>query len=503
MGKVPDENDRAKAGTLPSDPSADTERARLRVVKPGEKPKTTEPADLGAECALLGALLWAGQNAPDLLRVRSVTDLLPTSEPFYLPTHRHIYDAIIQCIEAKAEHDPVVVHQHLVKTGHDRACGGLEGVRAFLDEASTVSERQARVYAESIRDAWARRKVIAEARELIEDARGTKLETIDLVTKAHKVATQAAERAAQRASFVWIKDSAAVLMKRLTEGSNTAISTGLRDLDNALNGGFRPGEVSVLAARLNVGKSQCAAQIAEFMVTASEDIGVLYVTLEMAHEMFTARVLAGRSGVPLNNIRRMLLTPSQWTSFTGAVQETMPKRLAFADSPAQTLSSIHVIAQAFARVLAADGKRLGMVVIDHLGLVKPSAESLKKASREQQVAETSRGQRFIAQELGCHVMGIAQLGREAEKQGPNSIPKLHHIRETDSIGQDADVVLILHRERNATTGMFNNTKPAALVLAKGRMDEASPMLVEYDGAHARFSDWNGQEKFSDFYGGAT
>jgi replicative DNA helicase len=498
MSNTPDDNDKAQAGTLPADPFADTKRTQLRAVKPGEARTPPEPCDVPAERALLGAMLWAAQNAPERLRVRAVTDILDTGTPFYIKAHGDIYDAMRACLEEKAEHDTVAVHAALVRAGTDRSVGGMSTLQALQDQASTVSENQARVYAEKIRDAWARRMVIAEARALAEDAKAGKLPTETLIAQAQALTKAAAERSAQRASFVWLKDSVESLASRVLAGEkNPAISTGLSTIDDMLNGGLRPREVSVLAARLNVGKSLLAAQIAEHMVTDNEKYGVLYVTLEMPHEMFTARLLAAKSGVALGNVRRMVFNQTQMQDFMLAAQKAIPKRLAFADSPTQTLAAVYATASAVSRSLAREGRMLAMVVIDHIGLVKPSAEALKKANREQQVAETSRGQRLIANELGCHVMGIAQIGREAEKQSPGAMPRVHQLRESDGIGQDADTVLILHRERDKTTGIFCD-KPPALALAKGRMDETGIILLELD-RRGRFSNYTGTDAFGDLY----
>jgi replicative DNA helicase len=490
-----DENDKLRAGKLSPDPLADA--ARLRVVKPNEKPKTTEPADLAAEDALLGALLWAGTNAPGMLRVRAVLDLLETGEPFYIRKNGDTYDAIVAVAAAGAEHDPVAVNAELVK---QQRATGLDFLRGLLNEASTISERQARVYAESIRDAWARRKVIAEARVLIEDAKGTKVATADLVAAAQLVATQAANRSAQRSGFVWIRQSAESLFLKLTAGQNVAFSTGLRDLDEAMNGGVRPKETSIVAARTSVGKSLLATQISEFMVTSRDDVGVLYVVMEMQNEAMTSRILGARAGIPLSNLRRMVLNPTQWTNLTGAVTEAAPKRLAFADSKTQTLSSVYSMARSVSMALNREGKRLAMVVIDHIGLIKPSAEVLKRGTREQQVAETSRGLAYIGAELNCHVMGLVQIHRDAERQANTQMPKLHHLRESGAIENDADSILILHRPRDQKSGVFDNSKPPALALAKGRLDDTAIMLLEFQRERARFVDYNGTETFTQVYG---
>lgn len=504
MTKPPDDNDRAVDGTLPKDPSADTAKVKpavLHVVKPGERRSIPEPSDPDAEDALLGALLWSGKYQPQMLRVKMVGDILENGIAFYGRGRTEIFDAITACAKDGAEHDPVAVFAQLVRTGNDRRAGGREMLDRLVDNASTVSETQARVYAQSIRETWARRLIISDARRLAEEARNPKASIDALVQQGRDAVAAASLRTASTAMSISLRQSAESLFQLLTKGNNTAIPTGLRQLDEALNGGLRPGEVSLLAARPSVGKSTLAAQIAEHMTTVDPTCCALYVTLEMKHEMFTARLLSARSGVPMNNMRRMVLTPTQWSQVTAAVAELATKGVYFADSATQTLASIYATASQLSRILAREGKRLGLLVIDHVGLVKPSAEALKKSNREQQVAETSRGQRFIATEIGCHVMGIAHISREGEKDSGNRMPQPRHLRESGALENDADTVMILHRERDPDTGIMRTDKPAALAIAKARLDETAIMLLGYEPQHARFSSWtNENEKFSDFYG---
>jgi replicative DNA helicase len=504
MPKPPDDADRAKAGTLPRDPSAGTERVHTypRVVRPGEQRTPDEPCDIASEQALLGALLWAGENSPVTLRVSSVLDVLESGVPFYVKAHVHVYDAIRACHAEKVEHAPVAVFAKLVAAGHDRSVGGLDAVRRLQSEASSLHEAQAQFYAHRVRDTWARREVIREARALIEEARSPKTAAEGLMAKALGVAATYAERSASTSATVTLRESATAFWRDLEAVTTPALSTGFRDLDDAMNGGVREGETSILAARTSIGKSLLAAQIAENLVTADPRVGALYATLEMKHTRFTARLVAMRSGVPLGAIRRKALNATQWSEMNAAIAAMVHKGLYFCDSPVQTLASIYSAGRQRARILARDGRRLGLIVVDYLGLVKPSAELLKKSSREQQVAETSRGLRFIAAELGCHVMGLVQISRESEKQPSQSIPRMHMIRDSGSIENDADTVLILHREKDPSTGMFKKDTPAALIMAKGRDDGTRPMLLDY--SRGCFSDWNDSEQgFSAFYGRAT
>lgn len=501
-----DENDKLRDGDLPKDPFADGKRVKYsgpRLVGPNDK-GLAQPADVPAEQALLGALLWSAANAPGTLTVTCVNDILIDGQTFFDRKHGDVYDAMLACTEQKQEHDPVAVMAKLVAAQADRRVGGLDGLRELMDNASTISEKQARVYAANIRLAWAKRSAIVDLRNLIEDARSPKVSAEEVYERAQQAAQLMSQRTVVSATTVSIGQSAMQLFTLLQTGTNTAISTGFRDIDEALNGGLRPAETSIIAARTSVGKSTLAANIGENMVTRDPTLIVLYVTLEMRHILFTARLLAARAGVTLSAIRRVSLNPNQWSAITQAVMDLKDKGLFFQDDPTQTLATILAMSRDVARRAKLVGKRLAMVVIDHVGLVKPSQKLLEKGTREQQVAETSRGMRLIGTELNCHVMGLAQIHRDAERQkGVEKMPKLHHLRESGALEQDADAIGILHRQRDESTGMLDKFKPAAFSVAKARMDETAIMLLDFDSKHVTFSDMNDPNKtFASEYGDA-
>jgi replicative DNA helicase len=114
----------------------------------------------------------------------------------------------------------------------------------------------------------------------------------------------------------------------------------------------------------------------------------------------------------------------------------------------------------------------------------------KLPSREQEVAETSRDLRNIAAEYDCHVLGLAQIGREAEKQtGKDKMPQLHHLRESGSIEQDTNNVLILHRDRRKDGHGFVEDRPAKLAVAKARNGKLGLAWLAVEPRFIRFSPW--------------
>lgn len=494
MSAALDEADKFQAGQLSADPGAGTVRV---PTAPGPSGRRLSP-EAAAERALLGALMWSGANAPELVRIEMVRDIIAGGEALAEQSHRDIVAAMLACRESGAEHDPVAVHAALGRLGKGQS---LDGLRKIVDEASTVSEAQARAYAHTIRQAWGRRRIVAAARAIATDAQDVKRKPAEIMSSAVMSLQGLGAEMAEAGHFVSIKDALTAYFDRFRSMQSAHWSTGLRDLDQAIVGLF-PREVSIIAARTSVGKSALAATLSVGIVERSEDAAVLYVSLEMHASLFCGRLAAARAGIPAKALRRGNgLSPEQWNRFTTAVGQLAPLGLYFVDSTTQTMQSILGIAEEVARALLPKNKRLALIVIDHVGLVKPSSDSQKRDNRERQVAEVSRGLRFLAERFDCHVMALAQINRAAEDQKTETrVPKLRHLAESDAIGRDADVAIIIHRDQDKLTGVLDTEKPAGIVVAKQRNDEQTTLLLTFDAPHVAFRNYDGDSAFARVYG---
>lgn len=496
MSAALDEADKFKAGQLPADPGAGTVRV---PTAPGPTGRRLSP-EAAAERALLGALMWSGSNAPALVRIEMVLDIIAHGEALAESAHRDIVLAMVDCHASGLEHEPVKLHDALVKAG--KSSPGVDGLRRIVDEASTVSEAQARAYAHTIRQAWIRRRIVTTARALANEAQDQKRSPVEVLSGAVMSLQTLGADVSDSGHFVSMKEALTAYFQRLQSMQAAHWSTGLRDLDQAIVGLF-PKEVSIVAARTSVGKSSLAATMSLGLVERNADVVVLYVSLEMHASLFCGRLAAARAGIPAKALRRENgLTQDQWARFTAAVGELAPLGVYFVDSTTQTMQSILGIAEEIARKLSRENKRIALIVIDHVGLVKPSAESSKRDNRERQVAEVSRGLRYLAERFDCHVMALAQINRAAEDQKAETrVPKLRHLAESDAIGRDADVVIIVHRDQDKLTGLLDTEKPAGIVIAKQRNDEATAILLTFDAPHVTFRNYDGDRTFAQVYGG--
>ena len=215
------------------------------------------------------------------------------------------------------------------------------------------------------------------------------------------------------------------------------LMTGLFSVDQA-TGGFCPGELIVLAARPGVGKSAFAMQVA--LHNAIADRAALFASLEMSEADLMKRILCGHSGVDSRLLRSGTIGPESRKRLKHAAEQIADTPLFVFAPPSSTLSKIRAVA----RQHKASGN-LSLLVVDYLQLIRPDADQ-RKLQRYEQVTAVSSGLKILARELRVPVLCLAQLNREAEKE----VPRLSHLRESGAIEQDADIVLFLCPEKEAT-----------------------------------------------------
>lgn len=488
-----DQNDLLAEGKFPNDIADDSapfaaepEARRMAESLAGEAHRR-EPCDLNAEVQLLAALFWCGAYAPGTVTVATVQDVLDDPSMMFSPAHKVIFRAMWNQHRAGKPVDVSTVNSELIGKNEIRAAGGIEYLEKLVASAAPTSESKARAYAQAIRDCAVRRALIVTTKLIESLARGASGTAQQAVESAYTLVSELAQASATSADFIRLSTCLADIVRNMQSGTSNGLYTGFRDLDDRTAGLF-PKEVTILAARTSVGKSTLAAQVSMNVVTAYKDQAVLYVSLEMPARSFTMRLLSSESHVHAGKFRRQVVTDSDSPKVMAAASKIGQANVYFAESQQQTLMSISSIAAKLAAKLARDNIRLAMIVVDHIGLVKPSGEAAKR-SKENQVSETSRALRYLASEYSCHVIGICQIGREAEKtKGDGKIPQLHHLRDSGTIENDADSVWILHRDFDGQ-GMPVPKVPAILAIAKSRNDAKGIVKLQVEPEFCRFNNY--------------
>ena len=267
-----------------------------------------------------------------------------------------------------------------------------------------------------------------------------------------------------------IGEAAADAVRRIADAAKrqrtTALATGLVSLDDAVGGGFFPGEMIVVAARPSVGKTAFATQAAMHI---GQSDPVLMLSLEMkAHEL-AMRQLAKLTGISMAELRGATVARQDWQTLEQAAESLHDVRVSLLYSRSATPTKLRAAAR-----LARSSSGVSCVVVDYIGLMKASDP---RKARWEQISEISASLKDLAMELDVPVVVLSQLNRMADKERP----MLSHLRDSGSIEQDADVVLLLHRETKSSTD-------AVIDVAKNRQGATGPIEYKFDPMTTTFKD---------------
>ena len=257
-------------------------------------------------------------------------------------------------------------------------------------------------------------------------------------------------------------------------GELTGVPTGIYELDQFTHG-LHPGQLIILAARPGVGKSTFALDIARNSAIKHK-IPALFFSLEMSRAEIAMRLLSAESDILLQSMRKGKVSREEWVKLANVRGAINDSPLYIDDSPNLTLVEIRAKARRLAGQLG-----LGLIVIDYLQLL---SSGKKVESRQQEVSEFSRSLKLLAKELNIPVIAIAQLNRGSEQKADKR-PELFHLRESGSLEQDADVVLLLHRE-DMSQKDSTRIGEADIILAKQRNGPTGDVPVLFQGQFSKF-----------------
>jgi len=281
-----------------------------------------------------------------------------------------------------------------------------------------------------------------------------------------------------------IKDANTVIAKMLLKkGELTGVTSGFKDLD-AMTFGFQKQEMIIVAARPSMGKTSFALNIAESAAMPKpgrEPVATLVFSLEMSSSQLALRMLCARSRVNLKLLRDGLIgrDSAQINDLGRAAEEFKRAPIMIDDSSNLTIMELRAKAR---RIHAR--RKLGLIVVDYLQLLSGSDP---RSPREQQVAEVSRGLKALAKELDLPVIVLSQLNRSSEKE--NRTPRLSDLRESGSIEQDADVVLMLSRPKDADEKFQTAANAADLIVAKQRNGPVGDLKLTFLQEITRFENF--------------
>jgi replicative DNA helicase len=396
---------------------------------------STIPHSADAEQTLLGALLLDSERIIDVAPIVSPAD-------FYDPVHRAVYHAASRLHDSRKPIDPVTVADALRGEPQFQSRDALAFLTAIAQNVPTSSH--AIRYAEIVREKSLRRRLAAVGDTIAAVARDDATTADEALESAEQQLVALARRGSQNLPE-HIADVGSDSYERYTrlhaaedKAAHFGIRTGFADLDHMLTG-LQPGTLTIVAARPGMGKTSLALDIARH-VAGTQRKNVAIFSLEMSKQELMDRVIAGQLGIDGWKLKKGDLSPEDFARMGQLFDGLREHPIYLDDDPDTSLSNLRSKAR---RQQLEHG--LDLLVIDYLQLVEVTDRSVAGENRTQQVSHISRSLKNLARELGCPIIALSQLSRSVEQRNP-PIPVLSDLRESGSIEQDADIVLMLYRE---------------------------------------------------------
>ncbi|MBR46490.1 MAG: replicative DNA helicase [Rhodospirillaceae bacterium] len=417
----------------------------------GELPAyRTLPHNLEAEQALLGAVL---------INNEALNQVAAFLEPghFYLPVHGRVFEAVLKMVERGQIASPVTLKHYFDHDDSLSEVGGAQYLARLAGSAVTIIN--AEHYGRAIYDLAMRRELISIGEEMVNEAYDASLDesAVEQIENSEQKLFNLAEEGGAEGGFRAFHAPLREAVDMITQackrdGNLSGSTTGFIDMDKLL-GGLHASDLIILAGRPGMGKTALATNIAfnaaqalkqekdeHGNIVAEHGAKVGFFSLEMSAEQLATRILAERSEISSEKLRKGELTDNEFSKVVRASQEIESLPIYIDDTPALSVAGLRARARRLKRQHG-----LSLVIVDYLQLMRPSS-SMRLNNRVQEVSEITQGLKALAKELDLPVLALSQLSRAVE-QRDDKRPQLSDLRESGSIEQDADVVMFVYREQ--------------------------------------------------------
>ena len=425
------------------------------------------PADIDAEMVVLGSMIQSPAAIDDCAWPVAARD-------FTRPAHREIFGAVLDVADWGNVHGLVTVKAALERRGTLAKCGGAVYLHTLVE--SVPSAASAAWYAERVRECAVRWRLAEAGARMRSAALSGRADFADRVEQVYRVLEEASGEAAPAGGQL-AADLIGPLLQRIEDGpdTRTGITTGWPDLDRLVPG-LQPGEMITVGARPGVGKSAVMLNMATHAALGL-GVPVLMCSLEMSRAECMERLLASVGRVDLRHIRANQFDDQDWDRAQKAHQRIAEATgLIIEDSPYTGIQGIRTALRGMRRA----GTPAQLVVVDYLQLM---TEPGRTESRQAEVSALSRSLKLLAKEFEVPVVVGSQLNRGPEQRSDKR-PQPSDLRESGSVEQDSDIVILLYRE-----DAHDKESPRAgeidLIVAKNRQGAQGTVTLTFQGHYAR------------------
>ena len=431
----------------------------------------TPPHDLLAEQSTLGGMLLSKDAVADVIETVRGVD-------FYIPKHEVVFDAILSLYSHGEPTDVIAVTDELTKTAQLQRGGGAEYLHTLTGLVPTAAN--AGYYAGIVAEKAVLRRLVEAGTRIVQMGYASEGEVTDLVNNAQAeiYGVTGGVESEDYVPLVEAIDTAVDEIEKLRGGNGemAGVPTGFSELDDLTNG-LHAGQLIIVAARPGLGKSTLALDFARSATIKNDQPAILF-SLEMGRSEIAMRLLAAEASIPMHLLRKGNMEQRDWDKLANVRGQIADAPLYIDDSPNMTLVEIRAKCRRLSQRVG-----LKMVVIDYLQLM---TSGKKVESRQQEVSEFSRALKLLAKELNVPVIALSQLNRGPEQRADKK-PALADLRESGSLEQDADIVILLHRE-DAYERDHPRAGEADLIVAKHRNGATRTIPVSFAGMYSRFTD---------------
>jgi replicative DNA helicase len=435
----------------------------------------TPPQDIMAEQCVLGGMLLSKDAIADVVEILRSND-------FYRPAHSTVFDIILDIYGRGEPADPITVAAALTDAGDLARVGGAAYLHTLISSVPTAANSS--YYARIVAERAVLRRLVEAGTRIVQlgygSAAGQGRDVDDIVDLAQQAVYDITERRSGD-DFAILADLLQPALDEIEavgsrDGMMAGVPTGFGDLDRLLNG-LHPGQLIIVAGRPGLGKSTVSMDFARNAAVRHNMASAIF-SLEMSKIEIVTRLLSAEARVPLHVLRSGQLSDDDWTRLARRMGEISEAPIFVDDTPNMTLMEIRAKARRMRQ-----RNELKLVVVDYLQLM---SSPKRTESRQQEVADLSRGLKLLAKEIECPVIAVSQLNRGPE-QRTDKRPQLSDLRESGSIEQDADVVILLHRD-----DYYDKESPRAgeadFIVAKHRNGPTDTVTVAAQLHFSRFVD---------------
>lgn len=387
-----------------------------------------------AERTVIGALLLDGSA------IQEVSSFL-TDEAFYIPATGMIYQAMLDIYNRGGKVDMVTTMKELKSSGKLEEVGGpyaLSQLSASVASASHITD-----HALYVHQLWLSRQLYETCQRLSVKAMDQSLDISDTISDALKQFEALSSGMNLNAVFYSIGEASREAIRLYDKrkslaknGLRSGMGTGIKDLDYITNGGWKSGQLIILAARPAMGKTALMLHFAK--QAALSGVPVVVFSLEMDVQSLTNRLILSEQEINQQRFAAGKLRDEEEMLLCKAADSLYGLPITVDDTASLSVQQM----KSRARNLQINGK-CGLVLIDYLQLVDMRSQN-RTYNREQEVSQASRAIKVMAKELGVPIILLSQLSRQVEGRAIK-VPLLSDLRESGAIEQDADIVMFIHR----------------------------------------------------------